>query len=323
VSLIEVMVAFVVLMIALIPLSYLFTTSIIQAGQSKNQLTALSIAEKWAEVLSNVTPPVNCYGEVNVDHTAAPTGVSAPSTTPTGASIGANLATLTTLTVTSTTGFAAAPSQALIATSSGLQLVTYSAISPTTLTIPINSGTGVIVSGGCPVTQPSVSEVRGGTSYSLSAEYEWTTVQNAGVGSKPNLCTSGTPQLLKLRINVAWGPNADVNNVQNSIILNYPPSGVQTLGFIALQMAGDSTAADSQGNLWSERVQAPPVTITGVGAGLQNLTIYPDNYGCAFAQVLPSTAATSYTVSVGNASTGLPAGSTSGAPRSWPTPPDQ
>jgi Tfp pilus assembly protein PilV len=46
VSLIEVMVAFVVLMIALIPLSYLFTTSIIQAGQSKNQLTALSIAEK-------------------------------------------------------------------------------------------------------------------------------------------------------------------------------------------------------------------------------------------------------------------------------------
>jgi hypothetical protein len=257
---------------------------------------------------------VNCYGEVNVDHTAAPTGVSAPSTTPTGASIGANLATLTTLTVTSTTGFAAAPSQALIATSSGLQLVTYSAISPTTLTIPINSGTGVIVSGGCPVTQPSVSEVRGGTSYSLSAEYEWTTVQNAGVGSKPNLCTSGTPQLLKLRINVAWGPNADVNNVQNSIILNYPPSGVQTLGFIALQMAGDSTAADSQGNLWSERVQAPPVTITGVGAGLQNLTIYPDNYGCAFAQVLPSTAATSYTVSVGNASTGLPAGSTYGSP---------
>ena len=43
--------SFVVLMIALIPLSYLFTTSVIQAGQSENQQTALSIAEKWTETL--------------------------------------------------------------------------------------------------------------------------------------------------------------------------------------------------------------------------------------------------------------------------------
>ena len=55
VTLIEVVVAFVVLMIALIPLSYLFTTSVIQAGQSNNQQTALSIAEQWVETLSNVT----------------------------------------------------------------------------------------------------------------------------------------------------------------------------------------------------------------------------------------------------------------------------
>ncbi len=313
-TLVEVMVAFVVLMIALIPLSYLFTTSLIQAGQAKNQQTALSIAEKWTEILSNVTPPVNCYGEVNVDQTSAPIGTAAPSTTPIGTSIGANLATQTIIKVASTTGFAAAPAQALIATTTGLHLVTYSALTATTLTIPINSGTGTIVNAGCPVTQPSVSETRGGTSYLLNAEYEWTTVQNAGNNSKPNLCQSGTPQLLKLLVTVSWGPNADVNNVQDSIILNYPPSGIQTLGFIALQMSGDSSANDSQGNPWSERVQAPPVTITGVGAGLQNLTIYPDSYGCAFAQVLPTSAGTSYTVSVGNASSGIPAGSSYGTP---------
>ena len=224
------------------------------------------------------------------------------------------LASQTVINVASTSGFAAAPSQALIATTTGLQLVTYTAMTGTTLTIPINSGTGTIVNGGCPVTQPTVSETRGGTAYALSAEYEWTTVQNAGNGTKPNLCTSGTPQLLRLRVNVSWGPNSDVNVVQDSIILNYPPSGIQTLGFIALQMAGDTTANDSQGNPWSERVQAPPVTITGVGAGLQNLTIYPDSYGCAFAQVLPTSGGSTYTVSVGNASSGVPSGSTYGSP---------
>jgi Tfp pilus assembly protein PilV len=314
VTLLEVVVAFVVLMIALIPLSYLFTTSLISAGQAKNQQTALSIAEQWTEVLSNVTPPVNCYGEVNVDKSVAPTGTAAPSTTPTGSTIGANLASLTVLNVVSTSGFAAAPAQALVATTTGLQLVTYTALTATTLTIPANSGTGTVVNSSCPVTQPTVSETKGGTNYLLSAEYEWTSVQNSGGSTKPNLCQSGTPQLLKLRVTVSWGPNADVNNMQDSIILNYPPSGIQTLGFIALQMTGDSTAADSQGNPWSERVQAPPVTITGVGSGLQNLTIYPDNYGCAFAQVLPTSSGTSYTVSVANASSGTPAGSTYGSP---------
>ena len=75
VTLIEVMVAFVVLMVALIPLSYLFTTSLIQAGQSKNQQTALSIAERWTETLSNTSPPVNPNsGAVIVDTTEPPSG---------------------------------------------------------------------------------------------------------------------------------------------------------------------------------------------------------------------------------------------------------
>ena len=98
---------------------------------------------------------------------------------------------------------------------------------------------------------------------------------------KPNLCTSGTPQLLKLTVTVSWGPNADANQVQDSVMINYPPFGVQTLGFLALQFSGDSTANDAQGNPWSERVAAIPVTFTGP----QVLTLYPDPYGCVFAQV--------------------------------------
>ncbi len=387
--------AFTVLMVALVPLSYLFTTSIIQAGQSKNQLQAMSIAEKWVEIASNVTPPVNCNGEAVVDQSVPPVPPTAGSTTVASGSNGQNLAAQTTVNVASTTGFMAAPQTALIATTTGLQTVTYTAKSATTLTIPLNSGTGTM-STGCPVTQPTTTESRGGVTYSLKAEYEWTTAQNAGVGattiaaasnnvilsgattinvvststfaaasvgspqtavvatttgaqtitytgltstsftgvsgatgsgkmatggavsqnSQPDLCTSGTPQLLRMRMQVGWGPNSDSNNVGDSIILNYPPNGIQTLGFIALQFTGDTTALDSQGNPWSERVQAPPVTLTPSIAGqLQSLTIYPDSYGCAFAQVLPTGAGTgTYTVSVANASSGVPAGSTYGSP---------
>ncbi len=115
---------------------------------------------------------------------------------------------------------------------------------------------------------------------------------------------------------VGWGPNSDVNSVQDSVILNYPPNGIQTLGFVALQFTGDTTAIDSQGDPWSERVQAPPVTLTPSIAGqLQSLTIYPDSYGCAFAQVLPTGTGTgTYTVSVANASSGTPSGTTYGTP---------
>ncbi len=383
--------AFTVLMIALIPLSYLFTTSLIQAGQAKNQQTALSIAEKWAEIGSNITPPVNCNGEVVVDQSVPPVSPNAAATTIASTTANTNLATQTTVKVASTSAFAAAPQSALIATSTGLQLVNYTAMTGTTFTIAANSGTGLI-SNGCPVTQPTASELRGNTTYSLKAEYEWTTVQNAGNGSttvttavnssnpstvtsltvastasfaaastaspqpavvtttsgavqtitytgstattligitgwtvsqlnisvnahvaqelKPNLCAAGTPQLLKLRMTVGWGPNSDANNAQDSIILNYPPAGIQTLGFIALQLTGDTTALDYQDNPWNIRVQAPPVTISGP----QSLTIYPDNYGCAFAQVLPTSVGNTYTVSVGNASSGTPSGSTYGTP---------
>jgi hypothetical protein len=390
VSLIEVVVAFTVLMIVLVPMAYLFTTSVIQAGQSRNQLQAMSIAEKWVEIASNVTPPVNCNGEAVVDQSVPPVAPSSGATTVASAS-NAKILPQVTINVASTTGFAAGPQSLLVATTTGLQNVTYTGLTATSFT-GVAGGTGTM-STGCPVTQPTTSETKGSTTYSLKAEYEWTTVQNAGVGAttiasgsngqilpqatinvvstatfsaasgsnpqtavvatstgaqtitytgltstsltgvtggtgkmtqggavsqntQPDLCTSGTPQLLKLRMQVGWGPNTDANNVGDSVILNYPPNGIQTLGFVALQFTGDTTATDSQGNPWSERVQAPPVTLTPSIAGqLQTLTIYPDSYGCAFAQVLPTGPGTgTYTVSVANASSGTPPGSTYGSP---------
>ena len=74
---VEVVVAFTILMITMLPLTYLYGSSIIQAGQSTNQQTALSIAEQWVETLSNVTPPVDSNGEVFVGTQSAPVGAGA------------------------------------------------------------------------------------------------------------------------------------------------------------------------------------------------------------------------------------------------------
>ena len=108
-SLIEVVVAFVVLLIAILPLSYLFTTSLISAGQSTNQQTALSIAEAWAETLANTTPPVTASSGAVVVNTAEPPAGPAPTFTPPTVTFGSNnkaLDTVSTINVTSTTNFA-------------------------------------------------------------------------------------------------------------------------------------------------------------------------------------------------------------------------
>jgi Tfp pilus assembly protein PilV len=314
VTLIEVVVAFTVLMIALIPLSYLFSTSVIQAGQSTNEQTALSIAEQWVETLSNVTPPVNANGEVIVNRDSAPLGPAAGTATlSAGFTVPTSLATPTSVGINVPNTLVAAtstnPQPAILTNSSGTQdSITYTGQTYngsgqiTTLTGVGGWSQSETFNNGGAVNQTSnvvTSESKGGTTYNLLAEYEWTSIQGSGNGAQPNLCTAGTPQLLRVRMTVSWGPQVDTNNVQDSVVIDYPPAGIQTLGFIALQVNGDSTAVDSQANPWSTRVQAPPVYITGTQ---QTMTIYPDQNGCAFAQVEPGT----YTVSISNASSGQP-----------------
>ncbi len=311
VTLVEVVVAFIVLMIAVLPATYLFGSSVIQAGQSTDQQAALSIAEQWVETLSNVTPPVDRNGEVFVGTKSAPIGDGAGSTTIPTALTNATASTLTTLTVASggTTGFASSGSLNVV-TSTGQQTVSYTGTTSNTFTgVSGWSTTTVTTAANAAVAQSTPTESKGGTTYAVLAEYDWTTLQGTGNGSQPNLCLAGTPQLLKLTVTVSWGPITDANDVQDSVVLNYPPSGIQTLGFIALQVNGDQTALDTQDNLWSERVTAPPVTITQTsGSPAQaQLTIYPDSNGCAFAQVEPGT----YSVTINNATSGILAGHSS------------
>jgi Tfp pilus assembly protein PilV len=322
VTLIEVVVAFAVLMIALVPLSYLFTTSLIQAGQATNQQTALSVAEKWAEVLSNVTPPVNpATGAVVTDTNSAPAGPAPSSSSGTIASASNNKAfnSVSSVTVTTTATFqatTAAPQTIQINTGTValpvIDTITYSSVTPSGSTTiftcasnPCSASTDT-TSTGDTVNQTSIvtpTETRGNTLYRLNAMYSWATAQNSGTGTQPNLCTAGTPQLLKLKVTVSWGPNADANNVQTSEMINYPPAGVQTLGFIALQLTGDLTGIDTQSPpaAWSSRVQAVSVSLTGAEA---LTSLHPDSYGCVFAQVEPG----SYTVTVSPATTNVPLG---------------
>lgn len=419
--------AFTVLMIALIPLSYLFTSALIQAGQSENEQTALSLAEKWTETLANQSPPTNNLGEVAVNESAAPEGPITTLTTgtvtivQTNPTVAGSLPTYTgptSVAVTSGTPatFVAAsvsnPQSAYLITPDNSEEIEFfytgntataftgitgwyagtsisSDTTDPTVSIPISSPATVV---GFQVPTSTIS--RGGTTYSLQAEYQWTTAQDVNIGSatiasgsngatlpqatiylssatgftaasgvgtspgpqqvdvttaagvqvvtytgisgntltgasggagkmstggtvvqdvdKPDLCTAGSPQLLELTMTVGWGPNANTSNdsVQDSVILNYPPAGIQTLGFIALQFTGDTTAIDSQGDAWSERVKAPQVTI----AGPQNLTLQPDSSGCVFAQVKPSTAGNTYTVTVNDAINGTPNSTTYGPP---------
>jgi Tfp pilus assembly protein PilV len=332
VTLIEVVVAFTVLMVALIPLSYLFTSSIIQAGQSTDQQTALSIAEKWVETLSNTTPPVNDFGAVITDSPSAPQGPAPSSSqgTVSGTSVGKALNSITTIVVTSAATFQPTTAANQILTINAgtvavpnVDYVTYSSFSTSGSTItftcatnPCSASTDTLTNLADAVTQSTIvtpTETKGNTVYSMTADYSWATPQNSGPASKPNLCTSGTPQLLKLRMKVTWGPNGDANNVQDSVIVNYPPSGVQTLGFIALQLQGNTNAYDTQtpSAPWSSRVQAPTVTISGAEP---TFTVNPDSYGCVFAQVQPG----SYTVTVGGATLNNPPGTTYGSPGANP-----
>ncbi len=320
--------AFVVLIVALIPLSYLFTTSLIQAGQATNQQTALSIAEKWTEVLSNTTPPVNpSTGAVITDVASAPQGPAPTSaaTTVASGSNNQNLATASTIDVASVANFAPAstttPQYAQVTTGSGASAVTstvtYTGLttSPAALTgCSCGTGSGTMTTGSA-VSQDVVvtpTEIRGNTTYTLLAKYSWETAQNSGASTQ-DLCSSGTPQLLKLTVSVSWGPNADGNQIDDSVMLNYPPSGVQTLGFIALQMSGDQTAYDAQypSHPWSTRVQSIPVTITPLSGGSNTtLHLYPDSYGCVFAQVPQGT----YSVTAADPVSGYPSGTTYGSP---------
>jgi Tfp pilus assembly protein PilV len=226
-TLVEVMVAFVVLLIVMIPFSYTLIAQVQSSVISKQRLTAIGLAEKWVETLSNTTPPVNSLGGPAV-------GVFAP---------------------------------------------------------PVISGS------------PAVQLVAGST-YSSDVEYSW-----AASGPAPDLCQSGVPQVLDLQVNVYW--DGTRHFVTDNALIDYPTHGVQTLGFLAVQLTNSTTITDNYGNLYPTRVQSVPVKIVGPSPATSSVTLYPDSNGCVFTEANPG----AYTVAVSDPSPNTPTGSNYGTPQ--------
>jgi len=61
VSILEVVVAFAVLLLILVPISYILSNALHAASDAKNKVQALSIAEKWLEKLNSTGPPNNSH----------------------------------------------------------------------------------------------------------------------------------------------------------------------------------------------------------------------------------------------------------------------
>ena len=226
-TLVEVMVAFVVLLIVMIPFSYTLIAQVQSSVISKQRLTAIGLAETWVETLSNTTPPSNSLGGPAV-------GVFAP---------------------------------------------------------PVISGS------------PAQVTVAGST-YSSDVEYSW-----AAAGPAPDLCQSGVPQVLDLQVNVYW--DGTRHFVTDNALIDYPTHGVQTLGFLAVQLTNSTTSTDNYGNLYPTRVQSVPVTIVGPSPAISSITLYPDSNGCVFTEAYPG----AYTVAVSDPTPNTPTGSNYGTPQ--------
>lgn len=140
------------------------------------------------------------------------------------------------------------------------------------------------------------TETRGDTVFTIRSEYTWTGTQDAS--RAPDLCLSGGAQVLNLTVTVSWGRGHEITD---TTVLNFPAPGIPQYGFYRLQISGATATSDAGGKSWSDRVKAIPVTISHTSPS-SSVTIYPDQYGCVFAELVPG----SYTVAVGDPQTGQP-----------------
>jgi hypothetical protein len=139
-----------------------------------------------------------------------------------------------------------------------------------------------------PSTQAEGSKTLQGISYSASAKFTWS---NPGGGS-PNLCTSGLVPIINLTVTVTWGASQTVTDTTD---LYYPPSGIQTYGYLGVQVSGSSVAPalpanDTAGNTWASRLNAMTVTATPnpQTTPASTYTITPGSNGCAFLALPPA-----------------------------------
>jgi Tfp pilus assembly protein PilV len=84
ISLIEVVVAFLILIVTLVPLTYVLNAALSGSVNARQREAALQLADSWIEILSNSTPPTGPNGNVltNTPQTpTAPAGAIAPKST--------------------------------------------------------------------------------------------------------------------------------------------------------------------------------------------------------------------------------------------------
>jgi hypothetical protein len=210
-GLLEVVLAISLLLLIIVPMSYLFTNVIAQSNAARQSVTAIQLADSLVEQLNYTGPPNDANGQPEVGVTLA-------------------------------------------------------------------EGT------------PTVS----GTKYTETALFSWSP---AGSGT-PDLCTSGLAPELLLQVTVTWSPN---HTITDSTLLNYPPSGVITEGFLGIQVNGDpagSPPVDAASIPWSNRVQHVPVVVSGTNL-VNSYNVTPASNGCKFLELTTGT----YTVQVGSGPT--------------------
>ncbi|MGD0394794.1 MAG: prepilin-type N-terminal cleavage/methylation domain-containing protein, partial [Acidimicrobiales bacterium] len=231
ITLVEVLVAFTILMITMVPVGYLLDSTVAAANNARQKEAALQLADSWLEILSNSSPPQ----------------------------------------------------------SNGI--------------VTTNSWTTPIAPAGA---QSPVSQTTDGTTFVVQAEYSWQSVANE-TGQSSDLCSDGEPPspshpgVIQLHVKVSWNGDKTGDAVTDTTNVDYPQPGLQTEGYISLQLT-NSGVADTNGNTASNRLQAIPVEIQPVG-GTAYPDLYPDDNGCFFAE-LPQG---QYVISLGQPTAGTPA----------------
>ena len=235
-TLVEVLIASIILLITMLPMGILLTRVSSASADARQRQAALQLADSWVEILSNSQPPT--------------------STDPT------------------------TPGSVLTNT-------------PQTPVAPAGTRT------------PPTSLA--GTTFTVKAAYSETLANSVG---QSDLCTAGQPPspshpgVIQMVVTVTWDAHGN-HTLSVTTEINYPKPGLQTEGFLAINLTGNSQT-DVNGNLASDRIRALPVTISQVSGSSPIVpnpyVLHSDPNGCVFAQVPVGT----YNISIGQPTAGSP-----------------
>ena len=179
----------------------------------------------------------------------------------------------------------------------------------TNATPPTSGGAVVTNTPSTPVAPTGVtppSSTLAGTTFSVTAAYAVASVNTVG---QSDLCAAGQPPspshpgVIELTVRVTW--NAGQQSVSDTTDISYPKPGIQTDGFLAVDLANNSKD-DVLGNSSADRLRAVPVIVTQTSTPTtispNPYVLHADGNGCVFAQLPVGT----YDVALGQPTAGTP-----------------